>query len=375
MKTILVMSFTNLASDPRVNRQIRWLAGRYRVIAVGTADPQVGGVEFIPCHLSYNPMLRKVLNVARLILRRFEAYYWSAAHVGEILERLRDLRVDAVVANDIESLPLALRVARGAKVIFDAHEYAPGEFEDRLGWRLLIKPYRHYLCRTYLGRAAAMITVAQGIAEEYQRVFGVSPMVVTNTPEGTPLAPQAVAVDRIRMIHHGVASPSRKLENMIHMMEHLDARFELDFMLVPTLPSYIAHLQKLASGNPRIRFIPPVPMREIVPAIASYDIGLFLLEPTNFNYRMALPNKLFEFLQAGLAVAIGPSPEMARIVDGYGLGVVAPDFAPESLASLLRQLDAPRIEALKARAHAAAHELSAEKNRETFRQLVQQVVG
>ena len=55
-------------------------------------------------------------------------------------------------------------------------------------------------------------------------------------------------------------------------------------------------------------------MHEIVDTIAEYDIGLFILSPINFNYYHALPNKLFEFIQARLAIAVSPSPEMARIV-------------------------------------------------------------
>ena len=47
MKTILVISYSNLATDPRVNRQIRWLNEFYHVIAAGLTDPSVPGVRFI----------------------------------------------------------------------------------------------------------------------------------------------------------------------------------------------------------------------------------------------------------------------------------------------------------------------------------------
>ena len=79
-------------------------------------------------------------------------------------------------------------------------------------------------------------------------------------------------------------------------------------------------------------------MHRIVDTIAQYDIGLFLLSPANFNYYHALPNKLFEFVQARLAVAIGPSPEMARIVNDHDLGIVAPDFEPTTMAAHLNAL-------------------------------------
>jgi hypothetical protein len=103
-------------------------------------------------------------------------------------------------------------------------------------------------------------------------------------------------------------------------------------------------------------------MRAITTMANDYDIGVYSLPAVNFNTRHALPNKLFEFIQARLAVAIGPSPEMAEIVTRYGCGVVAKDFEPESLADELNRLDDTAIAHFKAASNAAAAELSAERN-------------
>ena len=97
-----------------------------------------------------------------------------------------------------------------------------------------------------------------------------------------------------------------------------------------------------------------------MPALAAYDVGLFVLPPVNFNYRFALPNKLFEFIMAGLAVAIGPSPEMARVVIDHGCGIVAADFAPATIAARLNALSADAIDAFKRRSLDAARVLNAE---------------
>ncbi|MBK7701065.1 MAG: hypothetical protein IPJ39_21260 [Saprospiraceae bacterium] len=79
-------------------------------------------------------------------------------------------------------------------------------------------------------------------------------------------------------------------------------------------------------------------MHNIVNFISKYDIGLYILEPTNFNNGMALPNKMFEFIQARLAIAIGPSPEMKSLVEEYNLGVVSADFDSKGLAISLNNL-------------------------------------
>jgi glycosyltransferase involved in cell wall biosynthesis len=161
---------------------------------------------------------------------------------------------------------------------------------------------------------------------------------------------------------------------MIDLMGYLDERFSLDFVLVPGKPDYIEWIKHRASGKRNIRFLDAVPMDQLVTLSSHYDIGLFLLPPTNFNYRMALPNKFFEYIQARLAIAIGPSPEMARIVQEFGCGVVAEDFSPASLAHALNQLSSADIDRMKAGSDRAARAYTAETNAEKLREIVASVL-
>ena len=385
MKTILVISYSNLATDPRVNRQIRWLNESYQVIAAGLTDPGVPGVRFIS--LSHIPPKKTFLargkSALQILARRFESHYWRLPATVKGLTTLRGVEADLILANDIEALPLAVRLAGGRTVIFDAHEYAPRQFDNSLRWRVFLQPYRAYLCRAYIPRTAAMFTVCQGIADQYRRDTGVTPVVLTNAPEYHDIRPNlrsagdgaSQAAAKIRMIHHGAASPPREIERMIAAMRHLDERFELDFLLVPGSKDYISRLEEMARPHPRIRFLPPVPMRELVRFSSAYDIGVFLVPPTTFNLRHTLPNKFFEFIQARLAVAVGPSPEMARIVEQNGCGVVAADFTPEALAAVLTGLDHAQIDIMKQNSDRIAHQMSAERNRETLLQVVAGVLG
>jgi hypothetical protein len=126
----------------------------------------------------------------------------------------------------------------------------------------------------------------------------------------------------------------------------------------------------MAQPNPRIRCLPPVPMHELVPLSSAYDIGLFLVPPTTFNLRHTLPNKFFEFIQARLAVVIGPSPEMARIVRENDCGVISPGFSARDLAAALSGLNHAQINAFKLQSHSIAREVSAERNKELLLNLV-----
>lgn len=385
MKTILVISYSNLATDPRVNRQIRWLSEFYYVIAAGLGDPGVPDVRFIS--LSHVPpkkcLFARGKSALQILARRFESHYWRLSATLKGLEALAGVHVDLVLANDIEALPLAVRLAGVTPVIFDAHEYAPRQFDNSLRWRVFLQPYRAYLCWVYIPRTAAMFTVCQGIADQYRRDTGVTPVVLTNAPEYHDIRPNlrstkedaSQAAAKIRMIHHGAASPPREIERMIAAMRHLDERFELDFLLVPGSKDYISQLEEMARPDPRIRFLPPVPMRELVRFSSAYDIGVFLVPPTTFNLRHTLPNKFFEFIQARLAVAVGPSPEMARIVEQNGCGVVAADFTPEAFAAVLTGLDHAQINLMKQNSDRIARQMSAERNREILLEVVAGVLG
>lgn len=362
---VLVLSLTNLATDPRVLRQLRLLQGECTVTAAGLGDPLLPGVEFLALPLRAKSWADRFATVARLKLRRFQEHYWHAAASSSVrtaLTALRGRSFDVIIANDADTWPLAVALRGRARLLFDAHEYAPREFEDRLYWRILHQPYRTWLCREFLPRADAVTTVCDGIADEYARVFRLArPVVVVNAPPHHPGTPRPTAPDRIRLVHHGLGSPSRRLEVMIDLLRHLDDRFTLDLMLLEPDPAYAAALRRRAATDGRIVFRPPVPTTEIIPATTGYDIGLFLLPPTNFNYRCALPNKFFEFVQARLAVAIGPSPEMARLVHQHELGVVAADFTPATLAAALRPVTAAQVDAWKHGAHRAADVLCWER--------------
>src|SRR3990167_2265860 len=148
LKKVLIISFSNLAKDPRVNRQIRFLSKHYQVITAGTGEPGVKDVEYIQCG---NPLglYDMAQAVVLLPLKKYEKFYWGLNHMRSLYQKLSHLRPDVIVANDIESLPLTLRLADSARVILDAHEYAPRQFEDIWLWRFFYQSFKEYLCREY----------------------------------------------------------------------------------------------------------------------------------------------------------------------------------------------------------------------------------
>jgi Glycosyltransferase Family 4 len=372
VNTVLVISFSDLASDPRVDRQIAALRGRYKIVAAGLGAPAYDDVAFVDISTPPRSVAGRALGLVRRLRRDHEAVYWKHPANRAVLSRLRKVRADVVIANDASALPLA--EALGHPVVFDAHEYSPDEIGEALWWRLVGRPLARWQCQQFIPRVAAMMTVSEGVADAYERLVGVRATVVTNAPPYADLSPTET-VEPFRIVHHGLAQRGRGLEEMLRVADLLDDRFTLDFMLVEHSPGFRDALISGAKHNHRVRFPPPVPMHEIVATTNRYDIGLFLLPPINLSRRYALPNKFFEFIQARLAVAIGPSLEMARLVRQYGCGVVATDFTPESLAGAINKLDAAQIAAFKQASHRAAAELSAEHEAESVRAVVEAAVA
>ncbi|MDO9591501.1 MAG: hypothetical protein Q7J04_10195, partial [Microcella sp.] len=96
----------------------------------------------------------------------------------------------------------------------------------------------------------------------------------------------------------------------------------------------------------------------------------YWIPPTHTNARLSLPNKFFDFVQARLAVAVGPAIEMQRLVERHGLGVVAEGFTVEQCVDSLTGLTAHEIRLFKAASDAAARELSFERDASTIRALL-----
>lgn len=355
MRSALVLCAAHPASDPRPNRMIRCLARDFEVSVIARGGVDLPGVTCDPIpDLPRRPALQRARNLFRLRGGHYRHLVWIPG-LRAIAARHRRRQHAVIVVHDLRLLPVALAIrGRAGRVLFDAREYYARHYEDLWWWRLLYQPFNRDLCQRYLGRADVVATVSPGLAAEYEREFGVTCTVLPSLPSPLALMPQPVMPARMRLVHHGLASPSRRLEGMIEMMDHLPDRFTLDLILMPADAHYLRKIARLCATRPRVRLLPPLPFAQLVAATNAYDIGVFLVPPVSFNLRFALPNKFFEFVQSRLMIAIGPSPEMARYVRAHDLGVVADDFRPASLAAALAALTPGDVWRFKQNAHRAA---------------------
>jgi hypothetical protein len=266
-------------------------------------------------------------------------------------------RFDAILANDIDTVGLALSLDPVHGVHADIHEYSPRQNEELLIWRVFEGPYMKWMCRRFLPRATSMTTVGQGLADEYRRIFGLDSQIVTNAtpyadfdvkPVGTP----------IRLVHSGASLRNRRLETLVDAVAATSTEVSLDLYLMGNDPKYVEELRARASD--RVRVLDPLPYSQLIGRLNQYDVGIHVIAPTNFNNRWSLPNKFFDYVQARLGLIIGPSVEMQRLLEGHGLGAVSADFGAPALAKVLDSLNPEQVQSWKTNSAASAHALSAE---------------
>ncbi|MEO8287245.1 MAG: glycosyltransferase family 4 protein [Chloroflexota bacterium] len=370
-RRVCILSFSPIYRDARVLRQIEYLSPHYDLTVIGYGPPlqEWPDVQWLPVTVK-SSLITRVMGFLLMVLGRvipplYTFWYWSKAHHREALENAVTSRADVYHANDWNALPVAAEAARryGSKLVLDAHEYAPLEFEERRWWRWFYRPLVLYFLRRYRGQLNASMTVAPAIAERYAAELGFSPITVLNAPVLVPVEQHDIDPNNIRLVYHGGASPDRRLERMIETLEKTERRFTLHFIMVDETSPYVQSLKQLARRlePERIQFHPPVPPSKIVDRIAEYDIGFYLLEPSNYNNSVALPNKFFDFLAAGLAVCVGPSPGMARMVKEYGFGCVTPSFDSGAASQTLNSLTAEEIARMREASRSTAQLFNADR--------------
>jgi hypothetical protein len=134
MKKVLVLVLSNLKHDARVRRQIQAIKDNYKttVICFGaepSADYEV--VVIKPTNLTF---FRKVIASVFLLLKFHPTAHKILHNYYRVINTLPDPNFDLIIANDVETLPLAFAFPGNPKIIFDAHEYAPRHFEDKKMW-------------------------------------------------------------------------------------------------------------------------------------------------------------------------------------------------------------------------------------------------
>ena len=345
-KKICIISLSKINIDGRVLRQIDFLSQLFNIAVIGFGKcPEKfllkQNIQWLELSETDNPFFRILSTLfSRFIMIPLFPKKHKATKIA------RNIKCDAYLANNWDALPAAAIAAEkfSSKVVLDIHESY-----DAWYWgfnKSIIKK----IFKKYSKNVHASTTVVKALAYQHNK-FGFNPIVIRNIPilETSITDKKPTNPNKIRLISHGVASHSRRTDILIQALALSDHRYELHLMFTNINSPYVKKLKKLAAETAadRVFFHPPCAPHEIVDKISLYDIGFFPLFPTNYNYLIALPNKLFEFISAGLAICIGPSSSMAEIVNEFNCGLVAENFHPKTIADLLNRTSAEQWNEMK----------------------------
>ena len=249
----------------------------------------------------------------------------------------RSLHADIYTSNDLDTL-LAGVLARGSEghLIYDSHEMWVDMWDPPLPAH--IRGAYYHLEKTLIRRADAVMTVNPFIAQELAKRYEVKmPSVILNCPEkyGGSLPPRHTMSNTKVALYQGRYASKRGLENLIAATEY----FEDDVILVMRGYGGPEHmLRLLAKDRPRCRFMDPVPMEDMVAKASEADVGIVPYLSTNLGNYYASPNKLFEYIQAGLVIAASNLPFLRKVLLEEEIGLTFDPYDPRDIAHVVNTL-------------------------------------
>ncbi len=315
---ICIYTTSYIATDQRVQRTAETLAKKGYFVKVIAQKHQ--SIKFTP--ESYKV---KFINT---LFKKGPLFYM--AYNFRIFLSILFSRANAIYSNDLDTLPGCSIGAlfRFKPLVYDSHELFT-EVPELIG-----RPTVQFIWRLqeiiFIKKARVVITVSDGIAGELNKRYGVKPVVIRNLPVKKEI--EAFPINKPTLIYQGVLNMGRGIELAIDMMSYLTC---YHLLIVGKGDIEVSLRKRVLDKNliDRVQFmgqIAPEKLRTITP---TAWLGLSLEEDMGLNYRYALPNKLFDYIAANVPVLVSNLPEMRRLVEENGLGLVAINRGPRELAN------------------------------------------
>ncbi len=243
---------------------------------------------------------------------------------------------EIILSNDLDTLPasyLASKI-RGKKLVYDSHEYFTEvpELINRPAiqntWRKIEKAILPNLKNAY--------TVCDSIANAYHQQYGTSFQVIRNLP----FRNDKIVIPQDKIIHkegakiilyQGALNLGRGIECAIKAMQYTKGA-QLWLAGDGDLSDKLKHLTNELGLNNNVKFLGRIPLTEMKYITAQADLGISIEEDRGLNYRFALPNKLFDYIQQKVPVMVSNLPEMKKIVENYKVGVILEKHDPKIMA-------------------------------------------
>lgn len=338
-KRVSLLVLNNFSNDSRVLKESRSLTKfGYEVLVLALHDKgQLENeiIENIPVHR------------IKLITRGWPKIkpIQLVKYLEFVIRVIRSYRkTDIFHCNDLNTLPIGVLVKnlfnKNCKIIYDAHEFET----ERCGLYGIEKKLHQWLERFLIYYSDKVITASFSYADQYQLLYNMpKPYVVLNCPPFTEVVKHdlfrtelGIRQNQTILLYQGALSPGRGIELLLEAFSNLVSdETVIVFMGYGILETEI---RKQAESNSIIFFRQAVPVDILLNYTASADYGISLIEDVCLSYRYCLPNKMFEYLMAGIPVLCSNLFEMRRLVDQYNLGVVASENTVDGFLDAIKKL-------------------------------------
>lgn len=361
MKKAIISVINDLVTDQRVNKTCNVLTDLgFDVLLVGRVKR-----DSLPLpHRNYR------MHRMKLLFEKGPLFY--AEYNIRLFIFLMFHRADLLFSNDLDTLlpNFLMSKIKSAHLVYDSHEYftETPELVNRKFVQGVWKKIEHWI----FPKLKDVITVNQSIADLFENQYGVKVAVVRNIPPLLPLPEKQFEdkypVDKpIVLLQGSGINIHRGAEELVQAMQFVENANLLivgggDVIDVLNKMSLDLHLEN------KIFFIPKVPFEELRYYTSKASLGVSLEKDTNINYRFMLPNKLFEYIQAGVPVLISPMVEMKKIVETYGVGETIKSHNPQEIGRHISHMisDKEKLKTYRENCRIAAAELNWENEKENL---------
>lgn len=273
-------------------------------------------------------------------------------------------------SNDLDTLPACFMVSKikNNNLVFDSHEYFTEVPE--LVHRPKIQVFWKRIERFILPRLKNVITVSNGIADIYRNEYDIDVKVVRNVPylkmSNSPLEKNEKII-----LYQGAINVNRGIETMVKAMQYID-NATLQLIGKGDISGAIQELVQQLNLNDKVKLLGEIPHQELKSYTQQATIGLSLEEDVGLNYRLALPNKLFDYIHAEIPVLVANLPEMSALVKKYNIGEIAQSNDPKIIANQLNEMlqNEALLASWKANAAKAKQELNWENESEIIKEVL-----
>ena len=369
-KRALISVINDLVTDQRVDKTARVL------IELGYDVLMVGRQKHDSLRMPDRPY---PTNRMRLLWEKGLIFY--AEFNTRLFFFLLLQKCDLLVSNDLDTLlpNYLVHKIKQVPIIFDSHEYFTETPE--VIHRPFVKRIWKRIEKSIVPRLNYCITVNESIANLFKQEYKVDFKVVRNIPRKKEFGskPERYALGlpedkKIVLLQGAGINIQRGAEELVEAMQYLDNILLLIIGDGDVLPVLKALAQELDLED-KVRFIPKQTPEKLFEFTILSDLGVTLDKDTNINYRFSLPNKLFDYIHAGLPILASPLPEIRKIIEHYGIGCFIDNHDPRHIASMINSAmnDQFRYNTWKENLKIAATELNWEKEKQVLIKLFTQL--